>query len=121
MSTEAAEPGRSTKAAETRPSARALTLNLLALLLLAGLSLVLRFAHLGSFSFLAALLIAVIKAVLVAIFFMELFHEKVTTRIAFAAALSLFALMLVLVIADVLTRAIPPFQSPPGTAQRYHG
>jgi cytochrome c oxidase subunit 4 len=102
-------------------SVRALTWNVVALLLLAGLSLVLRFAHLGSFGFLAALVIAVVKAVLVAVIFMELWREKPTARFAFAAGLSLFALLLTLVVADVVTRAIPPLQNPPGTAQRYHG
>ena len=40
---------------------------------------------------------------------------------AFLAGLTLFTLMLVLVVADVLTRGTPPLQAPPGTAQRYHG
>ena len=102
-------------------SARGLAYTLLALLLLAGLSLALRFAQLGSFSFPAALGIAAVKAVLVAIFFMELMTEKVTVRFAFLAGLMLFSLMLVLVVADVLTRSTPPLRAPPGTAQRYHG
>lgn len=49
------------------PSARALLLTLLVLLMLAGASLVFRFAHLGDFSFPVALGIAVIKAILVAL------------------------------------------------------
>jgi cytochrome c oxidase subunit 4 len=119
MSTQSAERNHADGAKE--PSARALTATLVALLLLAGISLALRFAHLGSFGFLAALLIAVVKAVLVAIVFMELWHEKPSARLAFAAGLSLFALLLALVVADVLTRTIPPLSNPPGTAQRVHG
>ncbi len=116
-----AEPEAAAQHAEEGPSPRALTYTLIALLVLAGLSLALRFAHLGGFSFLAALLIAVIKASLVAVVFMEFLHEKPTVRFAFATGLSLFALLVVLLVADVLTRTIPPLSNPPGTAQRYHG
>lgn len=119
--TTAGMEGRPGREAERGPSARALTLNLIALLVLAGLSLVLRFAHLGGYSFLAALLIATIKAALVAIVFMELLHEKPTVRFAIATGVTLFALLVVLVLADVLTRTTPPLSNPPGTAQRYHG
>jgi cytochrome c oxidase subunit 4 len=109
------------RAKEHGASTRTLTVTLVALLVLAGLSLVLRYAHLGSFSFLAALLIALVKAVIVAFVFMELGHEKPSARFAFAAGLSLFALLVVLVVSDVLTRTIPPLSNPPGTAERYHG
>jgi cytochrome c oxidase subunit 4 len=118
VETEPASPERSVVEG---PSPRALTYNLIALLLLAGSSLVLRFAHLGSFSFLAALLIAVIKALLVAFVFMEILHEKPTVRFAFATGVSLFALLVVLLVADVLTRTVPPLRNPPGTAERDHG
>jgi cytochrome c oxidase subunit 4 len=107
---------------ETRKSsAKELLLVFVALMVLASVSLALRFAHLGSFSFPVALGIALIKALLVAFFFMEILHEKVTVRFAFVACLSLFALLMVLTVADVLTRATPPLLNPPGTAQRYHG
>ena len=104
---------------ETSP--RGLAYTLLALLLLAGLSLVLRFAHLGGFSFPVALGIAAFKALLVLVFFMELLAEKATVRFAFLAGLTLFALMLTLIVADVLTRSVPPIRAAPGTAERYHG
>jgi cytochrome c oxidase subunit 4 len=99
----------------------ALTATLVALLLLAGLSLALRFAHLGTTGLFVALVIAAVKAVLVAVVFMELWRERPTARFAFGAGLSLFALLVGLVVADVVTRAIPPLSNPPGTAQRAHG
>lgn len=111
-----------TKGRETRePSAGALLLTLLVLLALAGASLAFRFAHLGDFSFPVALGIAAIKAALVAIVFMEIAVEKNTVRFAFAACLSLFALMLALIVGDVITRSAPPLSSPPGTEARYKG
>lgn len=103
------------------PSPRGLLLTLLALLVLAGASLAFRFAHLGDFSFPVALGIALIKAVLVAVVFMEITIEKPTIRFAFAACLSLFALMVALLVADVLTRSAPALGTPPGTEARYKG
>jgi cytochrome c oxidase subunit 4 len=103
------------------PSAKALFAVLVALLVLAGISLALRFAHIGSYSFPVALGIAAIKAVLVALFFMELIHEKGTVRFAILTGVSLFTLLMVLVVADVLTRSVPPLKNPPGTAERYDG
>jgi cytochrome c oxidase subunit 4 len=102
-------------------SARRLFVTWLALMLLAGISLALRFAHLGTFGIAAALGIAAIKALLVALVFMELAYENATMRIAFAAGVALLAVMLTLMIADVFTRTIPPLDNPPGTAQRYRG
>jgi cytochrome c oxidase subunit 4 len=102
-------------------SARRLFLTLLALLALAGFSLAMRFAHLGNAGYLVGLGLAVVKASLVAVFFMEILVEKATVRLACAACLSIVALLLALVLADVLTRSSPPLQSPPGTAQRDHG
>jgi cytochrome c oxidase subunit 4 len=107
------------ESAET--SARGLLLTLVALLLLAAFSLAMRFAHLGALSYPVGLGVAAIKAVLVVVFFMEILTERATTRLAFAACLSLFALLLALVVADVLTRGVPPLQNPPGTARRYRG
>jgi cytochrome c oxidase subunit 4 len=102
-------------------SARGLFTTWLVLMLLAGLSLALRFAHLGGYGTLAALGIAAIKALLVALVFMELAYERATVRMAFAAGLALLAVMLTLMIADVLTRTVPPLDNPPGTAHRYRG
>lgn len=102
-------------------SARGLLLTLVALLLLAGISLAMRFEHLGTAGYVVALGIAVVKAVLVAVFFMEILVERVTVRIAFGTCLSLVALLLAFVVADVLSRPAPPLPNPQGTAQRAHG
>jgi cytochrome c oxidase subunit 4 len=102
-------------------SARGLLATLVALLLLAAFSLAMRFAHLGGLGFVVGLGVAVIKAVLVVVFFMEIRTEKATARIAFAACLSLFALLVTLILADVLTRDVPPLENPAGTAPRYRG
>ncbi|HEY3816306.1 MAG TPA: hypothetical protein VGL81_03995 [Polyangiaceae bacterium] len=102
-------------------SARGLLLTLLALLVLAAFSLTMRFAHLGAFSYLVGLGVATIKAALVVVFFMELLVEKMTVRFALATCLSLFALLLALVTADIVTRSVPPLQNPPGTAARDRG
>ncbi len=67
-------------------SVRPLVYTLGALLLLAGLRLALRFAHLGDFSFPVALGIAVVKTMLVAVFFMELIEERAAVPISALAA-----------------------------------
>jgi cytochrome c oxidase subunit 4 len=106
---------------EKTVSSRALFLNLLALLTLAGISFALRFAHLGNLGMPVALGIALVKAVLVAMVFMELAFEKPSIRFAFAAGLAMIAIMLSLMIADVVTRAVPPLQDPAGTEPRDFG
>ena len=108
-------------AAEGGSSARALLVSWLALMALAGLSLGLRFAHLGGFGMPAALAIAGVKAVVVGLVFMELAFEKPSIRIAFAAGLLMVALMLALMIGDVVTRAAPPLENPPGMQPRANG
>ena len=102
-------------------SARGLLLTLVALLVLAAFSLAMRFANLGGYGFLVGLGVAVLKAALVAVFFMELLAEKATVRFAFATCLAVFALLLAFVLADILTRPVPPLQNPAGTAQRHRG
>ena len=102
-------------------SLRGLSLTLLALLTLAGISLVLRFAHLGVLGYVAGLGIAAAKAVLVVVFFMELGAERPSARFAFATCLALVGLMLAFILADVVTRSSPPMRAPPGTADRDRG
>ena len=102
-------------------SARGLLVTLIALLLLAGFSLLMRFAHLGPYGYAVGLGVALLKAALVAVFFMEILAEKVTARFAFVTCLSLLALMLAFIVADVVTRPTPPLRNPAGTAQRQVG
>jgi cytochrome c oxidase subunit 4 len=102
-------------------SGRGLFLSFAALMLLAGLSLGLRFAHLGSFGMAAALGIAAAKATIVGLVFMELAFEKPSIRFAFAAGLLMIAVMLALMIGDVVTRAVPPLANPPGMQPRADG
>lgn len=114
-----AESARRVESRQT--SARALLFTLIALLLLAGFSLVMRFAHLGAAGYVVGLGIAAVKAGLVLVFFMELLAEKVTARLAFVVCLSLFAILLAFILGDILTRGVPPLQSPAGTAERARG
>jgi cytochrome c oxidase subunit 4 len=102
-------------------SVRTLVYTLFALLFLAGLSLALRFAQLGNYGFPVALGIALVKAVLVGVFFMEILHEGPVVHLAMAAGFTLFALLLVLLVADVLTRTVPPLEPAPGNAYRDQG
>jgi caa(3)-type oxidase subunit IV len=102
-------------------SARGLLFTWVGLMALAGASFALRFAHLGTLGMPAALAIAAVKVVLVGLVFMELAFEKPSVRLAFAAGLMMIAVMLALMIADVVTRAVPPLQDPPGTQPRDYG
>jgi cytochrome c oxidase subunit 4 len=108
-------------AAEEGVSARGLFFTWVALMLLAGASLGLRFAHLGGLGMVVALAIAAAKAALVALVFMELALERASVRIAFAAGLVMIALLVTLMVADVVTRALPPLRNPPGTEARDYG
>ena len=103
------------------PSARALHATVIALLALGGVAIALRFMHLGSFAPIAAMLVAVMQAALVLLVFMEFGYEKPTVRLAFGAGMSLLALLIVLLVADVVTRSVPPLGNPPGTSQRAFG
>jgi cytochrome c oxidase subunit 4 len=91
---------------------RHLLLAWLGLLLLLGLTVTLAYQPLASFNGVAALLIATLKAAIVAAIFMEL-SERRSLTIAFASAgFFWLAIMLWLVFSDYLTRpSFPP--SPP--------
>jgi cytochrome c oxidase subunit 4 len=102
----------------TATSATGLLFTLAGLLVLAAASLGFRFAHLGPGGVVVAMVIAVTKAVLVAVFFMEIGGEKPSVRFAFVAGIVLVALLLSLTVADVVTRGAPPLTAPPGMAQR---
>lgn len=88
-----------------------------ALLVLLALTVLLSFVDLGPFSLPVALTIAAAKALLVAVFYMELRDEQPTVRLAAAAGLLWFALLLGGTLADVLTRApASPFTDTKPTA-----
>jgi hypothetical protein len=53
--------------------------------------------------------------------FMELAFERPSIRIAFAAGLVMIAIMMALMIGDVVTRAVPPLENPPGMQPRTSG
>jgi cytochrome c oxidase subunit IV len=67
---------------------------------------------------LVALAIAVFKAGLVALFFMELWYHRGATRLVFASALVFVALLIGLVVADNATRF--PLANPPHEATLRH-
>ncbi len=86
-----------------------------ALLILWAVSWSLSYVALGTWSLAVALAIAGAKAVLVALFFMELAHERTSLQLAVASAVALVAIFIALVVGDVVTRQEVPFvpASPP--------
>ncbi len=64
------------------------------------------FVDLGAFSVVAALVIAVCKALLVALFFMHLRHSTVLTRLVVIGGLLWLLILLILTFADYATRGI---------------
>ena len=89
---------------EKQPTSRSLFATTAALLVLWGGSWWLSGIELGSFSLVLALAIAVLKASLVALIFMELLHMRATVRLVAVAAIAMVALMIGLVITDVVAR-----------------
>lgn len=83
-----------------------------ALTLLLGLTCGLAYVPLGSGNFIVALFIAVIKALLVVVFFMHLIRPDPLLRLAGSAALLWLLFMFMLTFADILTR---PGPTQPGT------
>jgi cytochrome c oxidase subunit 4 len=83
----------------------------LALALLTGLTFALSTAELGAWSLPAALLIALTKASIVALFFMHLWDHPGASRLVLVTAALFVVLLASLVVADVMTRfplALPP-------------
>lgn len=85
-----------------------------ALLALWALSFALSYVHLGSAALPVALGIAAVKAALVVMFFMELLHERFSVKLTLLAAGALLGILIILVVADIGTRATPPL-APFGT------
>jgi cytochrome c oxidase subunit 4 len=77
---------------------------LLALLILTGLTTEVAYVDLGPFSVVVALTIAVIKMLLVALFFMHLRHSNQLTKLVVAGGLMWLGILLVLTLSDFATR-----------------
>jgi cytochrome c oxidase subunit IV len=83
----------------------------LALALLTGLTFGLSTIGMGGWSLPVALVIAVTKASIVALFFMHLWDHPGVSRVVLVAAVMFVVLLSTLVVADVMTRfpaALPP-------------
>ena len=95
-------------------SLRAVLLTGAAVLVLWAMSFALSFVALGAAALPVALLIAVMKAGLVALFFMELAVEGASIRLTLAAALVLALSLGAFMLADIATRDVPPYEGPAG-------
>ena len=80
-----------------------------ALLMLWGASFALSYVSLGGWALPVALAIAVAKALLVLLVFMELLHESLSMKLAILAAIALLLTLIGLMVADIVTRSPPPF------------
>ncbi len=80
-----------------------------ALMLLTALTVWVSTMDLGALSIVAALAIAVSKALLVALFFMHVRHSKPLTQVVVAAGCLWLVILLVLTLSDYFTRGwLPP-------------
>jgi cytochrome c oxidase subunit 4 len=89
---------------EHADSIKTYTLVFLSLLLLTGATTVVATIDLGAFNVVMALLIAVVKMMLVALFFMHLRHSGKVTQLAMAATVLWLGIMVAFTFADVATR-----------------
>jgi cytochrome c oxidase subunit 4 len=76
-----------------------------ALLALTGLTTMVAEVDLGPFNLAVALLIAVIKMLLVALFFMHLRHSPVLTKVVVCGGMLWLAILMVLSMADFVSRS----------------
>jgi caa(3)-type oxidase subunit IV len=82
------------------------------LIAFAAVSYGLSFARLGTLGVPVALAISVVKATLVAIFFMELVAQEFVNRFVVVAAMVMLSALIALMAADLLTRDAPPLAPP---------
>jgi cytochrome c oxidase subunit 4 len=80
------------------------TLVFVALLVLTGVTTAVAYVDLGAFSVVVALAIAVVKMLLVALFFMHLRHSTTLTRIVVIGGLLWLAILIGLSMADFVSR-----------------
>ena len=89
---------------EHADSVRTYTLVFLALIALTGVTTAVAYVDLGQLSVVVALAIAVVKMLLVALFFMHLRHSTMLTRIVVAGGLLWLAILIGLSLSDFFTR-----------------
>ncbi|RME00858.1 MAG: hypothetical protein D6814_02730 [Calditrichaeota bacterium] len=75
-----------------------------ALLLLTGLTVAVSFVHLGPFNLVVAMLIATLKASLVALFFMHLFYDNKLYMTVFLTAITFLGVFIILTMFDTMRR-----------------
>jgi cytochrome c oxidase subunit 4 len=95
----------------THPSATRYVAGWLALVVLTGVTFALSTVEMGGWSLALALVIAVTKGSIVALFFMHLWDHRGASRLVLVTAVLFVAVLSSLVVADVLTRfplALPP-------------
>jgi cytochrome c oxidase subunit 4 len=88
-------------------SLRAVLMTGVAVLVLWAASFGLSFVALGSAAVPVALIIAVVKAGLVALFFMELVREALSIKLTLVAAVALALTLAAFMLADIATRDLP--------------
>ena len=89
---------------EHADSAKVYTLIFLALLALTGVTTAVAYVDLGPFSVVVALAIAVVKMLLVALFFMHLRHSTTLTRLVVIGGLLWLMILIGLAMADFVSR-----------------
>ena len=93
---------------EHADSAKVYTLIFLALLALTGITTAVAYVDLGPFSVVVALAIAVVKMLLVALFFMHLRHSTMLTRVVVIGGLLWLAIMIAFTMSDFVSRGWVP-------------
>jgi len=87
-------------------SVRTYTAVWLVLLLATGLTTAVAYVDLGAFSVVVALLIAVIKMLLVALFFMHVRHSTKLTKLVVVGGLLWLGILITFTLADIWTRGL---------------
>lgn len=90
-------------------SIKTYTFTWLALLGLTLLTSLIGLIDLGIFNLVAAVLIAAVKASLIATFFMHAFYEAKLVRVVLAGGIIWFLILISLTLGDYLTRGLLPF------------
>jgi cytochrome c oxidase subunit 4 len=89
-------------------SIKTYTLIFVALLILTAATTVVATIDLGAFNVVMALLIAVVKMMLVALFFMHLRHSTILTKVVVGGGMLWLGILLVLSLSDFVTRGWLP-------------